>query len=113
MKTVQLQDFRETSAEGFTKRMIHESVNGLVFLLNFQPGQSLPAHSHAESEVLLTVLCGQGELTVDGRLQAVKPGTAVHLEGKETLSARNTGTTPLSLLVFLYPGNPRFAGTIR
>lgn len=113
MHTIQLHDFEQTSPDGFTKRMIRETPHALVFMLNFEAGQTLPAHTHGESDVLLTVLAGEGEVTVDGRAERVRPGLAVHCEGKESLSARNTGTAPLSLLVFLYPGQARFAGNVR
>ncbi len=109
----QLDDYLVTSTAGFTKRMVSTSTGGLVFVLNFLPGQELPAHTHAESEVVLAVLEGEGETTVDGRVERVRRGSILHIEGKETLSARNTGQTPLSILVFLYPGNPRFAGDVR
>lgn len=113
MTLYQLERYQDTAAEGFTKRMVRESPQALVFVLNFQPGQALPAHSHAESEVVLTVLTGEGEVTVDGRVERVRAGAVVHCEGRETLSATNTGKETLSLLVFLYPGNPRFAGNVR
>lgn len=113
MEIIQLDSYQQTSAEGFSKRMVRNTPQGLVFVLNFEPGQVLPAHTHAESEVLLTVLRGEGTVDVDGKTAALPAGSAVHCEGKESLSVRNTGTTPLSLLVFLYPGNQRFASNIR
>lgn len=113
MEIAELDQYRQTSPEGFTKRMVRSTERALVFVLNFEPGQALPAHSHAESDVFLTVLQGEGAVEVDGRSAALAPGVAVHCEGKETLSVRNTGAAALSLLVFLYPGNPRFAGDVR
>jgi quercetin dioxygenase-like cupin family protein len=114
MKLLKLDEgYQDTSPAGFTKRMVRESPHALVFVLNFEPGQSLPAHSHADSEVVLTVLSGEAHATVDGRVQPIRAGTLLQCDGKETLSVENTGASRLSLLVFLYPGNPRFAGNVR
>ncbi len=113
MNLQHLDDCRDTSTAGFTKRMIHQSANGLVFTLNFQPGQTLPAHTHDQSEIVVTVLASEGQATVDGRVQPLRTGTVVQCNGNESFSVQNTGTSALSLLVFLAPGNPRFAGNVR
>ena len=114
MRLVKLEEgFQDTSAAGFTKRMVHQTPNALVFVLNFEPGQTLPAHTHADSQVVLTVMAGEGQATVDGRVQPMRPGTLLQCDGAETLSVENTGASRLSLLVFLYPGNPRFASNVR
>jgi len=56
---------------------------------------------------------GTGEATVDGKKQPLGPGVLLHCEGQETLSVENTGDGVLSLLVVLYPGEPKFAGDVR
>ncbi len=113
MDVFQLTDYQDTSPAGFTKRVFQQSPNGLVFRLNFEPGQDLPAHTHAESEITVTVLEGRGEATIDGHTAALNPGTVVHCDGRESFGVRNSGSSRLSLLVFLYPGNARFAGNVR
>jgi quercetin dioxygenase-like cupin family protein len=113
MNVFQIDDYAETSTAGFTKRVFLKSPNGLVFRLNFEPGQALPAHTHAESEIAVYVIEGQGEVQVDGRTEPIRAGTLVHCQGSESFSARNTGSSKLSLLVFLYPGNPRFESSVR
>lgn len=113
MTLYQLEDFEDTSSAGFTKRMLRESPQGLAFVLNFEPGQTLPAHNHSDSDVFLTVIAGEGQAVVDGSVQPMRAGTLLHCTGKETLSVENTGPSRLSLLVFLSPGNPRFAGNVR
>lgn len=106
-------DYSDTSGEGFTKRMLRQSPAGLVFCLNFEPGQTLPAHTHAESDIAVCVLKGEGEVTADGHTERVSAGSVVHCKGNESFSAHNSGSSRLSLLVVLYPGNDRFAGNIR
>ena len=113
MDVFNLGDYQHTSPAGFTKRVFQQSANGLVFRLNFEPGQTLPPHTHAESEIAVTVLEGQGEASADGRTEALRPGTVLHCLGAETFSVRNTGSSRLSLLVFLYPGNSKFAANVR
>ncbi len=66
MDVHQLADYQDTSPAGFTKRVFQQSPNGLVFRLNFAPGQALPPHTHAESEIAVTVLEGEGEANVEG-----------------------------------------------
>ncbi len=113
MDVFQLSDYQDTSPAGFTKRVFQQSANGLVFRLNFEPDQTLPAHAHGESEIAVIVLEGDGEAAVDGRTAALRPGTVIHCDGRESFSVRNTGSSRLALLVFLYPGNPRFAANVR
>jgi len=113
MKLQHLDDCRDTSTAGFTKRMVHQSAHGLVFMLNFQPGQALPAHTHEDSEIVVTVLSGEGQATVDGRAEPLRTGTVIQCNGNESFSVQNNGSSVLSLLVFLAPGNPRFASNVR
>ncbi len=113
MDVYRLQEYQQTSPAGFTKRVFQQSPNGLVFVLNFDRGQALPAHTHGESEITVTVLEGEAEADADGRVQPLERGGVVHCRGNETFSVRNVGTGPLSVLVFLYPGNPKFAGNVR
>ncbi len=115
MKTYELHDFMPTSPEGFTKRVFQKSPNGLVFTLNFLPGQTLTPHTHLTSDLLVTVLEGQGEVEVDDKAMPVSQGTVVWCEGHERFGLRNTGAGRLTLLVVLYPApsDNRFAGDIR
>ncbi len=113
MDVLSLDDYAATSPEGFTKRVFLQSPGGLVFRLNFEPGQSLPPHTHGESEIAVQVLEGEGEVRVDDRVEPVRAGQLVRCAGSETFSVNNTGRSRLSLLVFLYPGDPRFASEVR
>lgn len=113
MQLFTLDDYALTASEGFTKRVVLQSAGGLVFRLNFEPGQSLPAHQHGESEIAVQVLEGEGEMHADEQVERVRAGQIVHCAGSETFSVRNTGASRLSLLVFLYPGNARFAKDVR
>ncbi len=115
MKRVQTADFTPTSADGFTKRMLRESPNGLVFTLTFAPGQQLKPHTHEQSDLTVLVLEGQGEATVDGHRERLAAGTVLMCEGREAFGVDNTGGGRLSLFVVLHPApaDARFAGDIR
>ena len=113
MHVFDLAEYRATSPDGFTKRVFQQSPRGLVFTLTFTPGQALPPHAHGESELLVTALQGTGDATVDGRKVPIAAGTLLHCEGRETFSLQNSGDGPLSVLVVLYPGEPRFAQDVR
>jgi len=113
MKLLHLDDYRKTSTEGFTKRVLLRSPHALVFTLNFQAGQTLPPHTHADSEIVVQVLAGEGQATVDGRVEALRVGAVMQCNGAESFSVQNTGSSVLSLLVCLCPANSRFASDVR
>ncbi len=115
MKKVDIGEFTPTSAQGFTKRMLKQSANGLVFTLTFAPGQRLNPHTHEQSDLTVLVLEGTGEATVAGQAQPLSPDTVLMCEGQEAFGVENTGGGRLSLLVVLHPApqDGRFAGDVR
>ncbi|MGE5358742.1 MAG: cupin domain-containing protein, partial [Bacteroidales bacterium] len=72
-----------------------------------------PTHTHGESEIIVTVFAGEGEAAIDGKVEMLRPGIVLRCEGHEAFGVRNTGQGPLSLMVVLAPGNPKFAGNVR
>lgn len=91
--------------ESFTKRIIFKEDKVLNFVLNFKPGQGVPPHNHEQSDLLVHVLAGDGEMTVDGSLHNITEGDVIHCYGKEVFSLKNTGTKDMSLFIVLTP-NP-------
>ena len=61
------------------------------------PDSSPRLHRHAEPE-LYYVLEGEGELTIDGSVSAVRAGTTAFIPGDTDHMLRNTGTQNLRLL---------------
>jgi quercetin dioxygenase-like cupin family protein len=53
--------------------------DGRQFTVTLAPGQRLPAHRNP-SRVAITAVAGSGEITVDGEVRALPPGTFVQLE---------------------------------
>lgn len=101
MEKIALKERIEYSNEKFTKRILFKDQQSLIFVLNFMPGQQLPAHRHPGAVVYLTVLQGEGVVTTDGQDTAVSIGDVVRCEGEEVFSFSCTGTEPTSLYVLL------------
>ena len=88
-----------------TKRILFNEERVLNFVLNFRPGQGVPPHNHEESDLVIHVLTGSGEMTVDGNLNNITEGDVIHCYGREVFSIKNTGDKDMSLFVILAP-NP-------
>jgi quercetin dioxygenase-like cupin family protein len=101
MEKKSLLEHQEYSEEKFTKRIIFKKGDSTVFILNFMPGQSLPAHKHPGTEVYLLVLNGNGTFTIDGVDTEVSERDIIHTSAEEELAFKNTGNEPVSLYVML------------
>jgi uncharacterized cupin superfamily protein len=64
------------------------------------PGESIPfLHAHKQNEELYVVLCGQGDMQVDGAIIPLRAGSAVRIAPAGVRCWRATGTEPMSYLV--------------
>ncbi|MGN2339557.1 cupin domain-containing protein [Clostridium cagae] len=93
------------SDEKFTKRVIFNENKVLNFVLNFRPGQGVPSHNHEQSDLIVHVLVGQGEIDVDGNIHKITKDDVIHCQGIEVFSLKNTGDEDMSCFVILAP-NP-------
>jgi quercetin dioxygenase-like cupin family protein len=93
------------SDKTFTKRVIFNEDKVLNFVLNMQPGQGLPDHTHENSDLVLHILVGEGEAVVDGQTHKVSQGDVLHLYGEEMFRLTNTGDKDMSAFVVITP-NP-------
>ncbi|WP_044479605.1 cupin domain-containing protein [Paenibacillus antibioticophila] len=105
-----LQEYQEAR---FTKRVAFQKGESVVFVLNFMPGQQLPAHQHPGTHVFILALEGTGTVTADGTAYELRKGDIIHLEGDETFAYVNDGQENASLYVILTktPG-PEYAQNI-
>jgi len=62
MEIVKLSEKIVYSEEKLTKKIIFKEDRVLNFVLNFKPGQGVPAHNHEQSDLIIHVLIGQGEM---------------------------------------------------
>lgn len=88
-----------------TKRILFNETRVLNFVLNFRPGQGVPPHNHEESDLIIHVLTGEGEMVVDGKTNRVVEGDVIYCKGSEVFSITNTGAADMSCFVILAP-NP-------
>ena len=93
------------SDEKLTKRVIFNENRVLSFVLNFKPGQGVPPHNHEQSDLIIHVLVGAGEMGVDGIMNEITQGDIIHCKGTEVFSLKNTGDKEMSCFVILAP-NP-------
>ena len=93
------------SNDKLTKKVIFNEDKVLNFVLNFRPGQGVPPHNHEQSDLIIHVLVGQGEMGVDGKSHKITQGDVIHCKGTEVFSLSNTGDKDMSCFVILAP-NP-------
>ena len=105
MEIVKLSEKIVYSEENLTKKIIFKEDRVLNFVLNFKPGQGVPAHNHEQSDLIIHVLVGQGEMGVDGTIHKIMQGDVIHCKGTEVFSLTNTGDKDMSCFVILAP-NP-------
>jgi len=91
----------EFSEERFTKRIVFREGESTSFVLNFNPGQELPSHTHPGTEVFILVLEGSGTVNVNGIQEMVSKNDALLLNGSEEFSIKNTSNERTSLYVIL------------
>jgi putative CGCGG family rSAM target protein len=96
-----LKVFQEFNEERFTKRVVFQHGDHVIFVLNFMPGQELPTHKHPGTDVYLLVLEGSGTMIADGASEEVAAGELIHVSGDKDFAFKNTGTEKTSLYVFI------------
>ena len=111
MKIEKLADKIVYMDEKLTKRILFNETRVLNFVLNFRPGQGVPPHNHEQSDLIIHVLVGQGEMGVDGIVHEISQGDVIHCKGTEVFSLTNTGDSDMSCFVILAP-NPSAAYSI-
>ncbi|MBT2657297.1 cupin domain-containing protein [Bacillus sp. ISL-18] len=96
-----IKTYQEFNEEKFTKRVIFNKSSSTAFVLNFLPGQKLPAHKHPGADVYLLVVSGNGTIIIDGKENEVTEQDVIHISDDEELSVINTSSQPVSLYVVL------------
>ncbi|MTI48268.1 cupin domain-containing protein [Sporosalibacterium faouarense] len=103
MKIEKIQDKIVYSESTFTKRLIFSEEKVLNFVLNLVPGQEIPSHTHEESDLVLYVVTGKGDITIDGNTKTIEEGDIVYCVGKEEFYLKNNYKENLSCFVVLAP----------
>jgi quercetin dioxygenase-like cupin family protein len=101
MELQSIKTYQEYNEEKFTKRVIFNTGDSTAFVLNFLPGQELPAHKHPGAELYLFVLNGMGTISINGEETNVRGADLIHTSDEEELAFTNSGSEPVSLYVVL------------
>lgn len=75
-------------------------------IIRLSPGQALPPHTHAPSELMLFVAEGDAVLDTESGRRPLPSGSLARLDGVEELRVSNQGAEPVTLLAFLTPPFP-------
>ncbi|MFD1887157.1 cupin domain-containing protein [Paenibacillus wenxiniae] len=101
MKIESLHQHQHYDTARFTKRIVFQHTGNNVFVLNFEPGQQLPAHRHPGSDLYLLMVSGKGTLTIDQQEVGLHTGDMMHVEADEWMSYRGDEKESSSLYVVL------------
>lgn len=101
MKKQNLNEYVEFNNERFTKRIIFKEGESTTFVLNFEPGQSLPTHKHPGTNVYLLVVQGEGAFIIDGKEVPVQKDDVLVSDGNEEFAFTNNGSSNASIYVML------------
>jgi quercetin dioxygenase-like cupin family protein len=76
----------------------------VVGSLELKPGQSPhPPHTHPEEEIML-ITEGQGEISLEGKVSKVGPGTLMYAGANREHGIVNTSAAPLTFYYFKWIG---------
>lgn len=96
-----ISQFQIFNERRFSKQNMFNSADCTVFILNFLPGQVMPAHYHIGAELHFHVLQGNGTFNMDEIDLEVKANDVVYCEGTKKVSFTNTGNENVSIYVTL------------
>ncbi|HHY28849.1 MAG TPA: cupin domain-containing protein [Desulfitobacterium dehalogenans] len=94
----------EILSKNAKKTVLYESDCTNTAVINLQPGDSVPAHQHPNTDDIWVVIQGEGEfLGGKGVSLPMKAGTIIpNLKG-EAHGIKNTGDEPLVVIAFSAP----------
>ena len=106
MRILSLSDAPAHNAERFVAVPFAEGVHSNARLIRLSAGQTLPPHTHGDSDLMLYAVEGEATLATDDGPVTLAAGQLAVLRGTEELRASNGGTTAVTLLAFLSPPFP-------
>lgn len=102
MEPIPLFEKAEFSKENFVPKQIHIGDAGAAVLICFEPGQTMPPHSHQGAlEVILYGVDGEGALVVGDEEKSFKKGDLVFCKGEVPIGPKNTSQDRFMVLVIL------------
>jgi len=111
--TIHENDAREIRLNGrIVKPLITEefgSHNMVMYTGTYEAGRMLPAHKHDNTEELIYVLSGYGEIHIEASTEPIKAGSAIFLPRGSTHFLNILSSEPMRILFIYYP--PEMPGT--
>ena len=106
MQLVHPTEIADYDTDRFVAVAVLAGTHSNVRMIRLGPGQALPPHTHASSDLFLYVIEGAGELDTTDGLVAIATGDLAQYRGDEELRVANTAEGGLTLLAFLAPVFP-------
>jgi quercetin dioxygenase-like cupin family protein len=103
MKLARVQDIEHAGDGKVLARPLLDGTQCNVRVIRLAVGGTLPPHRHGESELMLFVADGEGELDTPSGAVPFERGALAFYQGEEELRVRNSGTAEMTLLAFLAP----------
>lgn len=103
MQIVRIQEAEGYRPDQFVAKPLLEGTQSNVRIIRLAPGQALPPHRHGQSDLMLYVVEGEGELETPAGVAPFAAGALAFFRGDEELRVRNPGTAGMTLLAFLAP----------
>lgn len=106
MDQISINDVHPYNDEHMVARPLMTADKSNVRIIRLRPGQTLPPHTHGESDLFLYAVEGVGTLTVEGEDRPFPAASLAHYRGDEELRLTNQGEDGFTVLAFLAPVFP-------
>ena len=106
MKFIDINSVALFNAEKFVAQALLEGEKSNVRIIRLSSGQTLPPHTHGDSDLFLFIVEGEGEFNSENGSQILPCGSLIFMKGSEELRVSNSGKSGLTLLAFLTPKFP-------
>ena len=94
---------RATEENGDFRRVLYTGHNIQLVLMSIGPGEEIGGEVHRDRDQFFRFEAGEGEVTVDGNVYAVKADDAVIVPQGARHNVRCTGSEPLKLYTIYGP----------
>lgn len=103
MRTRQIADVRDFSAEKMAKHNLFQTERFFLDVYCLRPGQAQKPHAHAEADKVYVVLDGRCHFVVDGVEEEHGQGSAVFAPAGSSHGVENRSGADARLLVWMSP----------
>lgn len=101
IELTQLPTYVSNDSEQPTPTVVLKGDFGRVIHISFEAGQQVPTHKHPNSDVIVQVLAGELEHTLNSNTTILKANDLAHFSGDNEVQLHNTSNAPTQILVTL------------